>query len=115
MRKILYFFAVLCLFLSTGCNQESTGNGGSSAVIVVINNHEYNGTSEVLKQDDEIGEKIGTIELKTKSTEMPKERQSNFYDVGTEVYSVNGTDDYIVVKSKNNKKDLLKKVTDDVY
>ncbi|MGE1166152.1 hypothetical protein [Peribacillus simplex] len=110
MKKAIFIFSIVYLFIVTGCNQESTGTG-SSAVIVVVNNKEYNGTEDKLDKSKELGEEIGTVEKKTKPDKMPQENQSNYFGVGSKIYSVKGTEDYIIVIDKNNEKELLKKVT----
>ncbi|MCM3772282.1 MULTISPECIES: hypothetical protein [Priestia] len=51
------------------------------------------------------------MEKKTKASKMPKgNNQSNYFTVGSKIYSVKGTEEYIVVKDKNNKNQLMKKV-----
>ncbi|MEQ7803673.1 hypothetical protein C2I27_00660 [Priestia megaterium] len=113
MKRTLTFLSIVYLatFL-TACNQESTGTStGSSAIIVVVENKEYNGTEDKLDQKQEIGHQIGTIEKKTKANRMPEDHnQSNYFTVGAKIYSVKGTGDYIMVKDENNKSQLMKKV-----
>ncbi|MBG9475776.1 hypothetical protein ABET11_23695 [Priestia megaterium] len=112
MKKLIIFLSIAYLVILTACNQESTGTDkGSSAVIIVVQNNEYNGTEDKLDKSKEIGEQIGTVEKKTKANEMPENNQSNYYEVGTKIYSVKGTEEYIIVEDKDNKKQLLKKVT----
>ncbi|MCM3594182.1 hypothetical protein M4D55_00095 [Metabacillus idriensis] len=113
MRQISSIFVIVLLLLLVGCGQDSSDKTGSTAIIVIINSYEYNGTSEELNSNYKTDEKIGTISLKTEPNVMPKEKQSNFYEVGSEIFSVEGTDDYIIVKDKNNKEHLLKKVTNE--
>ncbi|MHA2961397.1 hypothetical protein [Priestia megaterium] len=113
MKRTLSFLSVVCLSVLTACNQVSTGTntGSSSAIIVVVENKEYNATEDKLDQKQEIGDQIGTIEKKTKATTMPKgNNQSNYFTVGSEIYSVKGTEDYIIVKDKDHKSQLMKKV-----
>jgi len=112
MKRTLSFLSVVYLTVLTACNQESTGiNIESSAIIVIVGNKEYNGTEDKLDQTQEIGDQIGTIEKKTKATKMPAgNNQSNYFTVGSEIYSVKGTEDYIIVKDKDHKSQLMKKV-----
>lgn len=113
MKRTLSFLLVVYLTVLTACNQESTGTNteSSSAIIVVVENKEYNGTEDKLDQKQEIGDQIGTIEKKTKATKMPAgNNQSNYFTVGSEIYSVKGTEDYIIVKDKDHKSQLMKKV-----
>ncbi|MGG3271858.1 hypothetical protein ABEP16_23395 [Priestia aryabhattai] len=115
MKRTLSFLLVVYLTVLTACNQESTGTNteSSSAIIVVVENKEYNGTEDKLDQRQEIGDQIGTIEKKTKATKMPAgNNQSNYFyfTVGSEIYSVKGTEDYIIVKDKDHKSQLMKKV-----
>jgi len=113
MKRTLSFLSVVYLIVLTACNQESLGTNteSSSAIIVVVENKEYNGTEDKLDQTQEIGDQIGTIEKKTKATTMPEgNNQSNYFTVGSEIYSVKGTEDYIIVKDKDHKSQLMKKV-----
>jgi hypothetical protein len=112
MTKIFSTLLMLCVIFLVSCDQESTDDGeksGSYAAIVVINGKEYNGinTKSDKDKDKEQGEKIGTITNKTKADVMPKESESNYYEVGSEIYAVKGTDKYIIVKTKDNKEMLL--------
>jgi hypothetical protein len=51
------------------------------------------------------------MEKKTKASKMPKgNNQSNYFTVGSKLYSVKGTEEYIGVKDKSNKNQLMKKV-----
>ncbi|MFP7733416.1 hypothetical protein ACLHDF_08340 [Priestia aryabhattai] len=78
---------------------------------MAVENKEYNGTEDKLGEKQEIGQQLGTIEKKTKASKMPKgNNQSNYFTVGSKIYSVKGTKEYIVVKDKNNKNQLIKKV-----
>ncbi|GAB1766935.1 hypothetical protein [Priestia megaterium] len=74
MKRTLSFLSVVYLTVLTACNQESTGTNteSSSAIIVVVENKEYNGTGDKLDQTQEMGHQIGTIEKKTKKTGCPK-------------------------------------------
>ncbi|MCF8888762.1 MULTISPECIES: hypothetical protein [Priestia] len=112
MKRTHSFLPVVYLTVLTACNQESTGeNIESSAIIVVVENKEYNGTEDKLDQTQEIGDQIGTLKKKTKATTMPEgNNQSNYFTVGSEIYSVKGTEDYIIVKDKDHKSQLMKKV-----
>ena len=113
MKRTLSFLSVVCLSVLTACNQVSTGTNteSSSAIIVVVENKEYNATEYKRDQKQEIGDQIGTIEKKTKATTMPKgNNQSNYFTVGSEIYSVKGTEDYIIVKDKDHKSQFMKSV-----
>jgi hypothetical protein len=49
MEKTLTFLSVVYLIVLTACNQESTEtNTAISAIIVVVENKEYNGTEDKL-------------------------------------------------------------------
>jgi len=117
MKRILVALSIGFLFVVAGCSQASIEENGSYAMIVIVNNKEYLGTSDKLDTSKQQGEMISRIIKKTKISEVPKENsQSNCFSVGSIIYSVTGTDDYIIVKDKNkdkeNKKWLLKKVRD---
>lgn len=110
MKKIFVIVFIGFLF---GCSQTGTEDEASYAMIVIVNNKEYNGTEAELDASMQQGEKISTILKKTKAYEMPQANsQSNLFSVGSTIYSVKGTEDFIIVKDKENKKWLLKKVRD---
>lgn len=110
MKKIFVIVFIGFLF---GCSQTGTEDEASHAMIVIVNNKEYNGTEAELDSSKRQGEKISTILKKTKAYEMPQANsQSNLFSVCSTIYSVKGTEDFIIVKDKENKKWLLKKVRD---
>jgi len=111
MKRIFVILSIGFLFVLVGCSQSGSENKGSNAMMVVVNNNEYTGTEDKLDKTKELGEKISKIVKKTKANEVPKENdQSNYFKVGSQIYSVKGTEDYIIVIDKDNKKWLLKKV-----
>lgn len=111
MKKILVILSIGISFILVGCNQASTEDDGSSAMIVIVNDAEYTGTEDPLDASKPIGEKMSTITKQTKATESPKENnQSNYFPVESTIYSVKGTEDYIIVEDDKNKKWLLQKV-----
>ncbi|UKS54754.1 hypothetical protein [Exiguobacterium acetylicum] len=113
MKKTLAIFAIGFFFVLIGCNPDGTEENGSYAMIVVVNNKEYNGTEEKLDVLKQRSAEISKILKKTKAYEMPQENsQSNSFSVGSTIYSVKGTDDFIIVKDKKNKKWLLQKTRD---
>lgn len=111
MKRILVILLSGSLLVLAGCSQADTESTGSYAMIVVVNNKEYNGTEAQLDTSKQLGEEISKIIKKTKANEMPQENnQSNYFPVGSKIYSVKGTEDYIIVKDKENKKWILEKV-----
>ena len=111
MKRILVILLSGSLFVLAGCSQSDTESTGSYAMIVVVNNKEYNGTEAQLDTSKQLGEEINKIIKKTKANEMPQgNNQSNYFPVGSKIYSVKGTEDYIIVKDKENKKWVLEKV-----
>lgn len=111
MKKILVILSIGISFILVGCNQSSTEEDGSSAMIVIVNNAEYTGTEDPLDASKPIGEKMSTITKQTKATESPKENnQSNYFPVESTIYSVKGTEDYIIVEDDEHKQWLLQKV-----
>ncbi len=105
MNKILVILSIGISFISVGCNQASTEEEGSSAMIVIVNDAEYSGTEDPFDASKSLGEKISTITKQTKATELPKENnQSNYFPVESTIYSVKGTEDYIIVEDDENKK-----------
>ncbi len=115
MKRILVILSIGFLFIFAGCSQSGTEKTGSYAMIVIVNNKEYIGTSDKINMSKQQGEMISRIIKKTKISEVPQENsQSNCFSVGSIIYSVKGTDDYIIVKDKDkeNKKWFLKKVRD---
>jgi len=113
MKRILVIFSIGFLFVVAGCSQAGTEETGSYAMIVTVNNKEYNGTKDKLDASKQLGEEIGKVTKKTKADEMPQENnQSNYFPIGSIIYSVQGTENYIIVKDKENKKWFLKNVRD---
>lgn len=111
MKRILVILLIGILFILAGCSQSDTESTGSYAMIVVVNNKEYNGTEAQLDTSKQLEEEISKVIKKTNANEMPQENnQSNYFPVGSKIYSVKGTEDYIIVKNKENKKWLLEKV-----
>lgn len=110
MKRIFVIVFIGFLF---GCNQTGIEDETSYAMIVIVNNKEYNGTEAELDASKQQGEKISTILKKTKAYEMPQANsQSNLFSVESTIYAVKGTEDFIIVKDKENKKWLLQKVRD---
>ena len=111
MKRILVILLIGILFILAGCSQSDTESTGSYAMIVVVNNKEYNGTEAQLDTSKQLEEEISKVIKKTNANEMPQENnQSNYFPVGSKIYSVKGTEDYIIVKDKENKRWLLEKV-----
>lgn len=92
--------------LLTACSQSTSG--GSYAMIVVLNNIEYNGTEEKL-DDYEIDKAIGKVNKKVDESQFPKNYQSNFYEEGSIIYSVKNENDFIIIENTDGKRHLLKK------
>ncbi|MCT4793578.1 MULTISPECIES: hypothetical protein [Exiguobacterium] len=113
MKRILVILSFGFLLVFAGCSQAGTEETGSYAMIVIVNNKEYNGTEVKLDASKQQGEKISEVIKETKASEMPQgNNQSNHFPVGSIIYSVKGTDNYIIVKDKKNKRWLLEKVLD---
>ncbi|MDW2885273.1 hypothetical protein [Exiguobacterium artemiae] len=112
MKRIFIILSSGILLVLGGCSQANPESTGSYAMIVVVNNKEYNGTEAQLDTTKQLGKAISKIIKKTKAHEMPKgNNQSNYFPVGSKIYSVKGTEKFIIVKDKENKKWLLEKVT----
>lgn len=94
------------MVLVLGACNEHTDNG-SSAIIVVVDNKEYNGSETASNDSIKIGEMIGEVEKETPAEVMPENNQSNFFEVGTKIYAVKGTNQFVIVKDKNNVEHLL--------
>jgi GH25 family lysozyme M1 (1,4-beta-N-acetylmuramidase) len=77
MKKLLIL--IFFVMLLTACSQSTSG--GSYAMIVVVNNIEYNGTEENLS-DYEIEKSIGTVIKKVDVSRFPSNNQSNFFEEG---------------------------------
>jgi hypothetical protein len=108
MNKILSFcLSLVSVIFLIGC---TVGNSGDSkyAVTVVITNEGYD---RVYESDEAkvIEGQIGTIAEKTNVDAILSDNQSNHFEVGSKIYSVKGTKDYIIVIDKNNEEHLLKK------
>ena len=108
-KKLSMLFSVFIITLILiSCSKEEPNV--SYAIIIVINDKEYNYISEKIDKINVIGEEIGEITKKTSPDAMPNNNQSNYYEVGTKIFSVKDTDEYIVTIDKNNNSNLLKKV-----
>ncbi|WP_154646891.1 hypothetical protein [Kurthia senegalensis] len=57
MKKILVILSIGISFILVGCNQASTEDEGSSAMIVIVNDAEYSGTEDPFDASKPIGEK----------------------------------------------------------
>jgi hypothetical protein len=108
-KNLIPFLSIVFLTIVASCTQENAGTK-SYAMIVVINGYEYNFASYEVDASMEIGKRIGIIEKKTERDEAPTENQSNFFEAGSKVHAVKGTDEYIIVIDNENKKTVLKKV-----
>ncbi|WP_026833024.1 hypothetical protein [Exiguobacterium undae] len=109
MKKALVVLLSGIFLVLTGCSQADTESTGSYAMMVVVNNKEYNGTEDTLDTSKQLGKEISRVIKKTKVHERPQENnQSNYFHVGSRIYSVKGTEKYIIVKDKENKKWVLK-------
>lgn len=109
MKKALVVLLSGIFLVLTGCSQADPESTGSYAMMVVVNNKEYNGTEDTLDTSKQLGEEISKIIKKTNANEMPQENnQSNYFPVGSKIYAVKGKENYIIVKDKENKKWILK-------
>jgi hypothetical protein len=110
VKKLFTLGTLFSLFLLIfGCSQEMEGNSKDSyAIIVVINEKEYNFYAKELGNNLEMGKHIGTIQQKTKPNEMPGNLESNYYEAGTKIYEVIDNDDLIITVDKSNNIDVLK-------
>lgn len=98
---------IICfVFFLTACNQSTSG--GSYAIVVVVNNTEYNGTEEEL-EDYEVDKTIGTVIKKVHASHFPRNNQSNFFAEGSVIYSVKDAIDFIIVEDNDGELYLLQK------
>lgn len=104
MKKILFFVFITVLLVA--CNQENSSE--SYAMIVVVNNTEYNG-AEANLTDYEEDEVIGKISKKVSVEVFPDNNQSNFFEEGSIIYSVKDNSKYIIVIDKKGERSLLQK------
>ncbi|TRZ40081.1 hypothetical protein CEQ21_03845 [Niallia circulans] len=111
MRKFSIFLFILSTILLNACNGQT--DNITYAMIVVVNNKEYNGTETVKDEGIKMGERIGEIEKETPVDVMPENNQSNSFEVGSKIYSVQGTDQYIIVLDKDNEEHLLERAPSD--
>lgn len=111
LRKFSIFLFFLSTILLCACNGQT--DNITYAMIVVVNNKEYNGTETVKDESIKMGEMIGEIEKETPGDVMPENNQSNSFEVGSKIYTVQGTDKYIIVMDKDNKEHLLERASSD--
>jgi len=111
LRKFSIFLFIMSTILLNACNGQT--DNITYAMIVVVNNKEYNGTETVKDERIKMGEMIGEIEKETPVDVMPENNQSNSFEVGSKIYSVQGTDQYIIVIDKDNEEHLLESAPGD--
>lgn len=100
-RTIYILVLVVLLGILNGCNQQSTGGGeeGIYEIVTFINGteyvfHSYN-DGKYLK-----GEFVGEITSTVKASRMPvRDGQSNYFDQGTKVYTIEGEDHLLLAES----------------
>ncbi|MGO1060302.1 membrane lipoprotein lipid attachment site-containing protein [Planococcus sp. FY231025] len=102
MKKMI-LLAVIAYVLSA-CNQEI--DSGSYAMIVVVNNTEYNGTEANLN-DFETKGVIGEITKRVPAKVFPNNNQSNFFEEGSIIYSVKTDPSFIIVEDPEGEQYLL--------
>lgn len=108
LKKIISLALTACLLFA--CSQE-TGSG-SYAMIVVVNNTEYNGTEAKL-DDFETNGIIGEITKRVSAKVFPGNNQSNFFEEGSIIYSVKANTSFIVVEDTEGKRYLLQQPNED--
>lgn len=101
--KRLIFIAILVLILAA-CGEKA--GLGSYAMIVVVNNTEYNGTEET-KDGYEIDKMKGKITKKVPADVFPANNQSNFFEEGTVVYSVKDETEFVIAEDPEGERHLL--------
>lgn len=111
LKNILVLLIVSTVLLLGACNQQTDND--SYAIIVVVDKKEYNGSETVIDDSIKIEEMIGEVEMKTPAEVMPENNQSNFFEDGTKIYSVKDTDQFIIVKDKNNVEHFLERAPGD--
>ena len=85
MKRIC--LAIMLVLVLIACGQETTS--GSYAIIVVVNDTEYNGAESDLA-DYEPDKMIGKITKEVPVDVLPANNQSNFFEEGTVISSVKG-------------------------
>ncbi|WP_026581267.1 membrane lipoprotein lipid attachment site-containing protein [Bacillus sp. J33] len=104
MKKTLIIIFIVMLL--TACSQSTSGR--SYAMIVVVNNIEYNGTEENVS-DYKIEKTIGTIIGQVDAGQFPSNNQSNFFEKGSVIYSVKNETDFIIIEDTKGDLFLLQK------
>ncbi|MDV2686498.1 hypothetical protein RYX56_19185 [Alkalihalophilus lindianensis] len=100
-RSCPFYFMCIIVFLAflTACGQESTGGSGSGvySISVYFNDQEY--TAATNDEGYEKGGMVGTIVRALPKEKLPTENgESNFFEVGTKIYSVIGEEDKIYLE-----------------
>ncbi|UPO90556.1 hypothetical protein [Niallia sp. Man26] len=111
LKKASVLIIIFIVLLLGACNQAKSNV--YYAMIVVANNKEYNGSETVWDDNIKIGEMLGEVEKKTPADVMPENNQSNYFKVGSKIYSVKGTDQFIIVRDNENREHLLERAPRD--
>ncbi|HWK23603.1 MAG TPA: hypothetical protein VNS08_11295 [Ureibacillus sp.] len=111
MKKL--FFLLICLIILTSC-QHTLPQGITSqhteidwVDFIKWNGKEYNGIySGVLADESYIGDKIGEVKFRvadnvTNPSYRTKDGDAAFHEPGTEIFSIDGREDLIAVKSEH--------------
>lgn len=102
MRKLC--FAIMLTLVLAACSQGPSS--GSYAMILVVNDTEYNGTEAHLA-DYEADQVIGKVTKKVPPNVFPANNQSNFFEEGTVVFSVKNETTFVIAEDPAGERHLL--------
>lgn len=97
-------FAIMLSLVLSACGQETSS--GSYAIIIVVNDNEYNGADSDL-EDYEPDKMIGSITKEVPVDVFPANNQSNFFEEGTVIFSVKGETDVVIAENPKGDRYLM--------
>ncbi|MFD1032853.1 hypothetical protein [Metaplanococcus flavidus] len=97
-------FAIMISLVLAACSQGTSS--GSYAMILVVNDTEYNGTEAHLT-DYEADKVIGKVTKKVPPNVFPANNQSNFFEEGTVIFSVKDQTELVIAEDPAGERHLL--------
>ena len=114
-----YFFTILMIVIAlSGCNNFDSDRYSSVevsyAAILVVNGKDYVSQGEVINEEFIADVKIGEVTQKVKKEVKPiKNFETNFYDIGDEIFSSKEDKDVLLVVTSDGSIHYITVVGDD--